>query len=142
MGTLTARIIITIIISSQEDPGVAWTNPGQDAVGWVELVMMDLADGAALNRHWRPQIWTAGFPGYLSAVDPAFGDQADYGQIIKDFKEGVPGPGRYGPPGLATTARHRISGFFDKQEICTSHAERNHLSIRHFVRRFTRLSRL
>src|SRR5260370_20528639 len=49
-------------------------------------------------------------------------------------------PGRYAPPELVSTQRRSIFGDIDPFSICTSHVERNNLTIRTFMRRFTRLS--
>jgi len=41
---------------------------------------------------------------------------------------------------MTGTARRCVIGDFDPYSICTSYAERNNLTIRTFLRRFTRLS--
>ncbi len=87
----------------------------------------------------RPTISTDGWQAYPNAVDGAFASRARYGQIIKTFGESEQ-PGRYGPPVLINSDRRVIFGEMEKWEICTSHVERNNLSIRTFMRRFTRLA--
>ncbi len=87
----------------------------------------------------RPRISTDGWQAYPNAVDNAFGGRVDYGQIIKTYGESEQ-PGRYGPPVLVDTERRVIFGTIEKQLICTSHVERSNLSIRTFMRRFTRLA--
>jgi hypothetical protein len=49
-------------------------------------------------------------------------------------------PGRYGHPELVGAERRIISGILDPFNICTSHVDRNILTIGTFMRRFTRLS--
>src|SRR4051812_35732143 len=86
----------------------------------------------------RLQISSDGFAAYPGAVDLAFANTVDYGVIIKDFNNNEEAPGRYGPPEMAGADRRIVTGDFDPMTICTSYAERNNLTIRTFIRRFTR----
>ncbi len=63
----------------------------------------------------------------------------DYGILIKDFTESEQ-PGRYGPPELAGTQRRPATKGLDPFRLCTSHVERSNLTIRTFMKRFTRLA--
>ena len=83
------------------------------------------------------QISTDGYNAYPEAVDTAFGPYVRYGTIIKDYRNAVM---PYTPSELVGADRRCRFGEFDPFSICTSHVERNNLTIRTFMRRFTRLS--
>ena len=74
------------------------------------------------------------------AVDLAFANTVHYGVIVKTFREGMEQPGRDGPPEITATVRNIMVGSVEPETISTSYAERNNLTIRTFIRRFTRLS--
>jgi IS1 family transposase len=117
---------------------------GKRTAANAEYFMLDLAERIRAPKPGEPrirlQISSDGFAAYPGAVDLAFANTVDYGVIVKDFREDMEQPGRYGPPEMTATARRVVSGDFDPMTICTSYAERNNLTIRTFIRRFTRLS--
>lgn len=102
--------------------------------------------GSADDRNFqtgtfRPvvQISTDGFAAYPEAVDLAFGQFAKFGVLIKEYKNATM---NYTPSEMVGTKRIGVRGITEgeKRSICTSHVERNNLTIRTFMKRFTWLA--
>jgi IS1 family transposase len=120
-----SKLVISYLVGARD---------GEHACVFISDVACRLAN--------RVQLTTDGHKPYLEAVEGAFGGEIDYAMLVKLYGS-VPGntsEARYSPGECVGADKRVIVGNPDEAFISTSFAERQNLTMRMRMRRFTRLT--
>jgi len=130
--------------------GDFWTwvalDPDSKLVPAYTIGKRDLATARVFARELgrrvegRIQVSSDKLAAYRLVMAEAWGNDVDYGRIVKRFASDFLDTGRYSPPHVVSVQRDVILGDPNPGKISTSHVERSHGTMRGSIRRLTRLT--